>query len=111
MYEKLINENEDLIQNMKEEIATVKSKCLRLTLDNEKLNYTLKMKVENLKNMSENISFLSNENKQLQSKFDELTSENKSLSQSLQERCAEIEQLKTELTSLKMVSFLFPSMF
>jgi len=111
MYEKLINENDDLITSLKEEIATVKSKCLRLTLDNEKLNYTLKMKVENLKNMSENISFLSNENKQLQGKLDQLTNKNKSLSDSLQERCAEIEQLKTELTSLKMVSFLFPSIF
>jgi FtsZ-binding cell division protein ZapB len=96
---------------LKEEIATVKSKCLRLTLDNEKLNYTLKMKVENLTKMSNKISFLSNENKLLKMDFEKLSGENKSLLESLQERSAEIEQLKTELSSLKMVSFLFPSIF
>lgn len=89
---------------MKEEVASVKSRCLRLTMDNEKLNFALRSKADNLKNLAETITNLTNENNKLQLKFDDLTNENKNLIQSLEHRISQVEQLKNDLETVKLVS-------
>ena len=102
-YEKLIKENEDLIQILKDEVSSVKLRCFRLTMDNEKLNHTLRTKADNLKNLAETISNLSIENNKLQTKFEDVTAENKQLYESLQVRIDQVAQLKNDLETVKMV--------
>lgn len=101
-YEKLIKENEEIISTLKDEIASVKLRCMRLTMDNEKLNYTLRTKADTLKNLTETLNTLTNENTRLQSKFDGITAENKSLHESLQQRVLQVEQLKSDLETVKI---------
>ena len=69
-YEKLLKENEALIAIFKEEINEFKGRCLKLSTENEKLNFTLKNRADNLKNYSETLSNLNEENSQLKSKFE-----------------------------------------
>ena len=45
MYEALVKENEDLITTLKEEVATIKLRCLRLTLVRFDLTLTLRLKL------------------------------------------------------------------
>lgn len=103
-YEKLIKENEEIIHSLKDEIAEVKLRCMRLTMDNEKLNSTLRAKTDNLKNLADTINHLTDENKRLQTKFDSLSAENMSLCETLQQRVEQVEQLKNDLKAVKTVS-------
>lgn len=101
-YEKLIRENEALIKTLKDEVASIKLRCFRLTMDNEKLNFTLRSKADSLKNLAETISSLTNDNNNLQEKFNDLSVDNKNLLESLQERIGQVASLKNELESVKM---------
>lgn len=131
-YERLIKENEDLITCLKVEVTSVKKRCLELTLvtlplhritqkekyiypffvlfcycafeqENEKINNTLKSKVENLTNLTSTIANLTEENTRLQDKFDTLSAENRDLVASLQSRVDQVTQLKAELDNIKLV--------
>lgn len=101
-YEKLILENEDLIQGLKEEVSSIKLRCFRLTMDNEKLNHALKTKAGDLKNLADTMENLSNDHSNLQSKYLDLTTENKDLMDSLQIRIDQVALLKNDLESVKM---------
>ena len=103
-YEKLIKENEEIIRALKDEIATVKVRCMRLTMDNEKVNHALRNKTESLRHLTETVAHLTDENAKLQTKFSSLAAENKSLSESLQQRGEQVEKLKSDLKSVKIVS-------
>ena len=100
----MVKENEQLIKTLREEVAAIKLRCFRLTMDNEKLNFTLRNKTDNLKNFADTITNLTNENNQLQNKFHDLSTENKNLVDSLQMRINQIDQLKNDLESIKLVS-------
>lgn len=106
-YENLVKENEQLIKTLREEVAAIKLRCFRLTMDNEKLNFTLRNKTDNLKNFAETITNLTHDNNQLQSKFHDLSLENKNLVESLQNRINQVDQLKTDLETVKLVSIYF----
>lgn len=81
-------------------------KYFYLFQENEKINNTLRNKVETFVNMTETISNLTAENARLHTKFESLTAENQDLVQSLQTRIDQVAQLKTELESLKTVNSL-----
>lgn len=122
-YEKLIRENEALIKSLKDEVASIKLRCFRLTMvtekpckfiawklsnfqffqDNEKLNFTLRSKADSLKNLAETISSLTSDNNNLQEKFNDLSIDNKNLLETLQDRINQVASLKTELESAKIV--------
>ena len=104
MYEKLVKENEDLITVLKDEVANVKLRCMNLTMENDKLNFTLRSKADNMKSLADTISSLTDENQRLQTKFHDLTAENKNLVDSLQHRVQQIVQLKIDLETVKCVS-------
>lgn len=104
-YERLIKENEEIIRVLKDEVSSVKLRCLRLTMDNERLNHTLKNKADNLKTVADQLTNLANENNKLQDKFESLSTENKNLFESLQQRLDQIEELKGELQSVKLVFY------
>ena len=72
-------------------------------MDNEKLNHALRTKTDNLKNLADTITSLTNDQANLQNKFDDLTSENKNLMESLQVRIDQVAQLKSDLETVKMV--------
>jgi hypothetical protein len=72
-------------------------------MDNEKLNYALKLKSENVNNLTTQLTSLNDENNKLQSKFDNLAHENKNLLDSLQHRIDQINQLKYDLENVKIV--------
>lgn len=101
-YEKLIQDNESLIKSLKEEVASIKLRCFRLTMDNEKLNFTLRSKADSLKNLAETISSLTQDNNSLQSRFNDLSNDNKNLLESLQERISQVASLKSELESVRI---------
>ena len=82
---------------MKEEVSAIKLRCFRLTMDNEKLNHALRTKTDNLKNLADTITSLTNDHTNLQNKFDDLTSENRNLMESLQLRIDQVAQLKSDL--------------
>ena len=94
-----------MIQVLKEEVSAIKLRCFRLTMDNEKLNHALRTKTDNLKNLADTITSLTNDQANLQNKFDDLTSENKNLMESLQVRIDQVAQLKSDLETVKMVIF------
>lgn len=71
-YAKLMKENEEVIICLKEELSSVKLRCLKLTMDNDRLTHTLKSKTDNLKILQDQLATLVNENSQLQSKCDNL---------------------------------------
>ena len=76
---------------------------MKLTMDNEKLNFTLKSKTESLKNLNETLLTLTNENTRIQNRFESLSEENKNLHDVLQQRVEQVEQLKHELDGVKKV--------
>ncbi len=133
-YEKLVRENEALIKSLKDEVASIKLRCFRLTMvsakpclgsylyliyfkiypifkDNEKLNFTLRNKADSLKNLAETISSLTKENNSLQDRFNDLSNDNKNLLGSLQERIDQVAALKTELESVRIVRNFFDIFF
>ncbi len=126
-YEGLIKENDESIRMFKDELNNVKMRCLRLTMDNEKLNYTLQSKCENFKTVNDTLSNLATENDKLKIKFDVnsavlatpihsnmllnlalfskyLSNENRNLVELLQRRISQVESLKQDLENVKMVS-------
>ena len=106
-YERLVQENEDLIKTLQDEVSSFKLRCLKLNMDNEKLNYALKLKSENVNNLTTQLTSLNDENNKLQNKFDNLTSENKNLLDSLQHRIDQINQLKNDLENVRSVCIHF----
>lgn len=101
-YEKLVQENEELIKVLKEEVSNVKMRCMKLNLDNDKLNFAVKLKSENLRDVTTQLVSLNDENTKLQNKFDDLANENKNLQDSLKNRIDQINQLKGDLEDVKM---------
>jgi chromosome segregation ATPase len=106
-YEKLVQENEDIIKTLQDEVASFKLRCFKLNMDNEKLNYAMKLKSENVNNLTTQLTSLNDENNKLQNKFDNLTNENKNLLDSLQHRIDQISQLKDDLENVKIVCIIF----
>ena len=72
-------------------------------MDNDKLNYTLKTKTDSLNSLTEKLNSLTDENRKLQSKFDSVSVENKNLQEALQDRAQQVDQLRTDLESVKTV--------
>lgn len=101
-YQKLIKENETVIKSLKDDVAAIKLRCFRLTMDNEKLNFTLRNKADSLKNLAETITSLTSDNDSLQMRFNDLSNDNKNLLVSLQERIDQVASLKKELESIKI---------
>ena len=76
---------------------------MRLTMDNEKLNFTLKSKAEYLKALTDTISDLNSEKTNMQARFESIMAENKSLHGSLQEQVNHVAKLKTDMEAVKLV--------
>jgi hypothetical protein len=79
---------------------------MRITMENEKLNHALKSKTESMKGMTDTINSLTIENNMIHSKFESASHENKQLYESLTQRAEQVEQLKSDLESVKIVSIL-----
>ncbi|CAF1053420.1 unnamed protein product [Brachionus calyciflorus] len=62
---KLIKQNEEIIDCLKEELSTIKLKCLKLSLDNERVNHTLKIKTDEVKNLQDQINLINQEKNDL----------------------------------------------
>lgn len=101
-YQKIIKENEVMIKGLKDEVASIKLRCFRLTMDNEKLNFTLRNKADSLKNLAENITSLTSDNNNLLTKFNDLTSNNRDLMEKLEERIDQVASLEKQMESVKI---------
>ncbi|RNA08855.1 tax1-binding 1, partial [Brachionus plicatilis] len=97
-YAKLMKENEEIIACLKDELSSVKLRCLKLTMDNDRLTHTLKTKTENLKNLQDQLSTLVSENSDLQSKYDNLQNgQMLELEKKVSEQVEELNKLREQL--------------
>lgn len=100
-YETLVKQNEDLIKTLKDEIITVKVRCIRLTMENEKLCGQIKVKDQQATKLNESSAQINIDNAQLQKQLDDLLEENNKLMESLEQKVEIVAQLKSDLDKVK----------
>lgn len=101
-YEKVVRDNEGVIKTLKDEVASIKLRCFRLTMDNEKLNFTLNNKADNLRNLAESLTNITSDNDNLQNQLNDFSNENKNLKDQLQERLDQVDSLKADFETTKI---------
>ena len=69
-YERLIKENEEIINCLKDELSSVKLRCLKFTMDNDRLDHTVKAKSDMCKNLQEQLNSIMKEKSDLQANYD-----------------------------------------